>query len=228
MKIFIDTANVDEIRTANSWGVIDGVTTNPSLVAKEGRNHEEVLKEICGIVDGPVSAEVIATDTDGMIEEGRELAKIHKNIHIKIPIIEAGLPAIKTLNSEGIRINCTLIFSPNQALLAAKAGATFVSPFIGRLDDLGQEGMQIIRDIKDTFKHYPDTIKSEILVSSIRHPMHMVEAAKLGGDIATIPFKVIQQMLKHPMTDIGLKKFLADYEASKKVSVEKVQTTEGK
>ncbi|MBI4980606.1 fructose-6-phosphate aldolase [Candidatus Woesearchaeota archaeon] len=209
MKIFIDTANVEEIRTANSWGIIDGVTTNPSLIAKEGRNFEEVVKEICSIVDGPISAEVISLKAEGMLEEARELVKIHPNIVIKVPLTAEGLKATKQLTTEGIKTNLTLIFSANQALLAAKAGATYVSPFVGRLDDISHNGMELVREIVTMFKNYG--FKTEVIVASVRHPLHAKEAALCGAHIATIPFKVLEQMMKHPLTDSGIKKFLEDW-----------------
>lgn len=214
MKIFIDTANVEEIKKAAELGILDGVTTNPSLIAKEGRNLKEVIEEICSIVDGPISAEVISLESKKMVEEARELAKLHKNIVIKIPMCEEGLKAVSILAKEGIRTNVTLIFSAQQALLAAKAGASFVSPFVGRLDDIGNGGLQIIEDIAMIFEMY--AIDTEIISASIRTPMHVLEVAKAGSNIATIPYKVIMQMIKHPLTDIGIQKFLADYEKSNK------------
>ncbi|CCJ34730.1 MULTISPECIES: fructose-6-phosphate aldolase [Caloramator] len=210
MKLFIDTANVNEIREANSWGVICGVTTNPSLIAKEGRDFVEVVKEITDIVDGPISAEVISLDHEGMIKEARELAKIHKNIVIKIPMTIEGLKAVKVLSKEGIKTNVTLIFSSAQALLAAKAGATYVSPFLGRLDDIGQDGMYLIEEIVRIFDNYG--IETEIIAASIRHPIHVEKAALAGAHIATVPFKVLEQMTKHPLTDIGIERFLKDWE----------------
>lgn len=210
MKLFIDTANIDEIKEVNEWGVISGVTTNPSLIAKEGRDFKEVIHEIVSIVDGPISAEVISLEKDSMIEEARELAKIHSNIVIKIPMTKEGLKAVNTLSKEGIKTNVTLVFSPNQALLAAKAGATYVSPFIGRLDDIGNEGMDIIHDIVQIFEIH--NIDTEIIAASIRHPIHVIEAAKAGAHIATIPYKVFTQMLNHPLTDIGIERFLKDWE----------------
>jgi len=213
MKFFIDTANIDEIKEAAKSGMLDGVTTNPSLVSKVGGKFEDILRSICEIVDGPVSAEVISLDAEGMIREGRELAKIHKNIVVKIPITAEGLKAIKQLESEGIHVNVTLIFSANQALLAAKAGASFVSPFVGRIDDIGSEGMQVVHEIVTIFNNY--NIKTEVIVASIRNPMHVAEAAMIGAHIATIPFKVIAQLVKHPLTDIGINKFLADWEKVK-------------
>ena len=212
MKIFLDTANVQEIREANSWGILDGVTTNPSLVAKEGRDFLEVVREICAIVSGPVSAEVVTTTADEMIKEAREIKRKvgAPNVIVKIPMIREGLRAIKTLSSEGIRINTTLIFSSPQALLAAKAGAAYVSPFIGRLDDISHVGMDIVREIRTIFDNYD--FKCEILAASIRNPLHVVEAATLGADIATMPFSVLEALVKHPLTDVGLQKFLKDWE----------------
>lgn len=217
MKLFIDTANVNEIREAHSWGIICGVTTNPSLIAKEGRDFKEVVNEICSIVDGPISAEVISLKAEGMIEEARDLAKIHKNIVIKIPMTAEGLKAVSVLSKEGIETNVTLIFSAAQALLAAKAGATYVSPFVGRLDDIGQNGIELIKEIVQIFKNYPD-IKTEIIAASIRHPIHVIEAAKAGAHIATVPFKVLEQMTKHALTDVGIERFLKDWEKVPKKS----------
>ncbi|WAM34817.1 fructose-6-phosphate aldolase [Caldicellulosiruptor morganii] len=211
MKLFIDTANINEIKEAYSWGIICGVTTNPSLIAKEGRDFKEVVNEICSIVDGPISAEVISLKAEGMIEEARDLAKIHKNIVIKIPMTAEGLKAVSVLSKEGIKTNVTLVFSAAQALLAAKAGATYVSPFVGRLDDIGQNGIELIKEIVQIFKNYPD-IKTEIIAASIRHPIHVIEAAKAGEDIATVPFKVLEQMTKHALTDVGIERFLKDWE----------------
>lgn len=210
MKLFIDTANVQEIRKANDMGVICGVTTNPSLIAKEGRDFIETVKEITTIVDGPISAEVISLEADGMVKEARELAKIHKNIVIKIPMTAEGLKAVKTLSAEGIKTNVTLIFSAAQALLAARAGATYVSPFLGRLDDIGNEGMQLIEEIVDIFSIH--SLETEIIAASVRSPMHVIEAARLGAHIATVPYKVIEQMTKHPLTDLGIERFLKDWE----------------
>ncbi|MFA5100279.1 MAG: fructose-6-phosphate aldolase [Candidatus Omnitrophota bacterium] len=209
MKIFIDSANVNDIKEAASLGVIDGVTTNPTLVAKEKKPAQELLKEICGLVDGPVSAEVVSVDADGMIREAQELVKIAPNIVIKIPLIKEGIRAVKILSSKKIKTNVTLCFSATQALLAAKAGATFISPFIGRLDDIGQAGMELIADIKQIYSNYG--FKTEIIVASVRNPVHVVDAAKIGADIATIPFTVIEHLLRHPLTDIGLARFLEDY-----------------
>src|SRR6476661_4133997 len=211
MKFFLDTASVKEIQEAASLGLLDGVTTNPSLVAKEGRVFKEVLVEICNIVDGPISAEVVSLEADAMVKEGRELAKIHKNIVVKVPLIAEGLKATKRLTAEGIRVNVTLCFSPTQALLAAKAGAWCVSPFIGRLDDVGTDGMELVRQIIAIYQNYD--YKTKVLVASVRHTMHVVEAALAGGDICTMPYNVYQQLIKHPLTDIGLKKFLADWNA---------------
>ena len=214
MKFFLDTANVKEIQEAASWGLLDGVTTNPSLVAKEGRSFREMLLEICNIVDGPISAEVVSLEADAMVKEGKELAKIHKNIVVKVPLIAEGLKATKRLAAEGIKVNVTLCFSPTQALLAAKAGAWCVSPFIGRLDDISSNGMELIRQILTIYRNYD--FKTQVLVASVRHPQHVVEAALAGGHICTMPFSIFQQMVKHPLTDSGLKKFLADWEAQAK------------
>lgn len=212
MKFFIDTANIDEIKQAHDMGMVDGVTTNPSLVAKENRPLEEILKEICEIVDGPVSAEVVSVDADGMVEEGKKLAALHPNIVVKIPMLTEGLKAVKRLTAEGIKTNVTLIFSATQALMAAKAGATYVSPFVGRLDDISQNGMDLVSDIVTIYENYGYT--TEIIVASVRSPMHVVETGLIGADIATIPFKVIAQLAKHPLTDIGLENFLADWKKS--------------
>jgi len=214
MKFFLDTANVKEIQEAASLGLLDGVTTNPSLVAKEGRNFKEVLVEICNIVDGPISAEVVSLEADAMVKEGKGLAKIHKNIVVKVPLIAEGLKATKRLAAEGIKVNVTLCFSPTQALLAAKAGAWCVSPFIGRLDDISSNGMELIRQILTIYRNYD--YKTQVLVASVRHPQHVVEAALAGGHICTMPFSIFQQMVKHPLTDSGLKKFLADWETQAK------------
>jgi len=210
MKFFIDTANVKAIKEMADLGVLDGVTTNPTLVAKEGRDFLEVLREICEIVDGPISAEVISLEAEGMVREARELAKIHKNIVIKIPMTREGLKATKALSREGIKINVTLIFSSNQALLAAKAGATYVSPFVGRLDDIGQVGMDVVREIVTIYENYG--YPTQVIVASIRHPLHVIEAAMAGAHVATIPPAVIEQLIKHPLTDIGIQRFLADWE----------------
>lgn len=213
MKIFIDTANIEEIKKAGRLGVISGVTTNPSLIAKEGRNFQEVVREICEIVEGPISAEVISLEAGGMIEEAGELARIHPNIVIKIPMTAEGLAAVKALSEKNIKTNVTLVFSANQALLAALAGATYVSPFVGRLDDIGQDGMELIREIVQIYENY--AIDTQIIAASIRHPMHVTEAAKAGAHISTIPFKVIMQMTGHALTDLGIEKFLADWESVK-------------
>ncbi len=213
MKIFIDTANIEEIKKANDLGVISGVTTNPSLIAKEGRNFQEVVNEICNIVDGPVSAEVISLEADQMVAEAVELAKIHPNVVIKVPMTSAGLTATKILKEKKIKTNVTLVFSANQALLAALAGATYVSPFVGRLDDIGQNGIDLIREIVQIFEiHDFDT---QIIAASIRHPIHVTEAASVGAHIATIPYKIIVQMTKHALTDLGIEKFLSDWETVK-------------
>jgi len=214
MKFYLDTASVKDIQEAASLGLLDGVTTNPSLVAKEGRVFREVLVEICNIVDGPVSAEVVSLEADAMVKEGKELAKIHKNIVVKVPLIAEGLKATKRMTAEGIKVNVTLCFSPTQALLAAKAGAWCVSPFIGRLDDISSNGMELIRQILTIYRNYD--FKTQVLVASVRHPQHVVEAALAGGHICTMPFSIFQQMVKHPLTDSGLKKFLADWDAQTK------------
>lgn len=213
MKFFIDTADTQEIRMANDMGIIDGVTTNPSLIAKSGKEFKAVIKEICEIVDGPISAEVVALDAPGMLKEGRELSKMHKNIVVKVPLTEAGLVATKVFHKEGIRTNVTLCFSPTQALLAAKAGATYISPFIGRLDDASHDGMALIREIRTIYDNYD--FRTEILAASIRHPVHVRDAALIGADVATCPLKILQQLVKHPLTDAGLKQFLADWEKRK-------------
>lgn len=214
MRFFIDTANVDEIRKVSDMGVIAGVTTNPSLIAKEGRDYAQTLQEIASIVDGPISGEVKATtmDAEGMIAEGREIAKLHKNMIVKIPMTAEGLKAIKVLSKEGIKTNCTLIFSANQALLAARAGATYVSPFLGRLDDISTCGTQLIEEIVQIFEAAGD-IQTEIIAASVRHPMHVTECALAGAHIATVPYKVIEQMIHHPLTDEGITKFQKDYVA---------------
>lgn len=214
MKIFLDTASLDEIREGAALGVVDGVTTNPSLLAKEKGDPEEILLEICRSVDGPISAEVVATDAEGMLREGRHWAGVHKNIVVKCPCTLDGLKATRQLAQDGIRVNMTLIFSPTQALLAAKAGARFVSPFVGRLDDVATPGMDLVRDIVDIFANYD--FECEVLAASLRHPMHVVEAAKCGAHIGTMPMGVFRQLLKHPLTDIGLARFLADWEKAKK------------
>ena len=213
MKLFVDTANIEEIREAASLGILDGVTTNPSLVAKERRDFHELLKEICSIVRGPVSAEVLATELQGILTEARQLAKIDENIVVKVPLIKEGLKAVKCLKAEGIRANVTLCFSATQALLAAKAGAYFISPFIGRLDDISSTGMDLIRDIVTIYRNYD--IETQVLVASIRHPLHVLEAAKLGADISSMPFKVFEQLVKHPLTEIGLERFLEDWRKGK-------------
>ena len=210
MKIFLDTANVEQIREAASWGIVDGVTTNPSLIAKEGRDFVEVVKEICAIVDGPISAEVISLDAEGMVKEARELSKIHRNIVIKIPMTVEGLKAVKKLSSEGIRTNVTLVFSANQALLAMKAGATYISPFVGRLDDIGHNGMELVAQILDIIDNYG--FATEVIVASVRHPVHVLEAGLMGAHIATVPFPVLEKMVKHPKTDEGIERFLKDWE----------------
>ena len=210
MKFFIDTANVEEIKQGLEMGMVDGVTTNPSLVARETRPFHEILKEICELVDGPVSAEVVSLETEGMLKEARELASMSDNIVVKIPMIVEGLKAVKQLTAEGIKTNVTLVFSTAQALLAAKAGASFVSPFVGRLDDISFQGMDLISDIMTVYRNYG--YQSEVIVASVRSPMHVMDAALMGADIATIPLKVISQLAKHPLTDIGMKQFLADWE----------------
>ncbi|HMB17100.1 MAG TPA: fructose-6-phosphate aldolase [Pelovirga sp.] len=213
MKFFIDTAEVSEIRAAHELGLVDGVTTNPSLIAKSGRDFKEVITEIAGIVDGPISAEVIALDAEGMIKEGKELAKIHQNIVIKVPMTTAGLKATKEFSHLGININVTLIFSPLQALLAAKAGATYVSPFVGRLDDVGHEGMEGVEQIRTIYDNYG--YDTEIIVASVRSPLHVLNAGLIGADICTIPFAVMKQLAQHPLTDVGIEKFLADWKKTK-------------
>ena len=213
MKFFIDTANIEEIRDAARLGILDGVTTNPSLVAKEGRKFEAVIAEICTIVDGPISAEVTALDFDGMMAQAHPLAKIHKNVTIKVPLTKDGLRACKALRGEGTAVNVTLCFSPSQALLAAKCGATFISPFVGRLDDVSQDGMELIRQIRAIYDNYGYT--TQILAASIRHPMHVVDCALAGADVGTMPYKVMTQLYEHPLTDLGLKKFLEDWEKLK-------------
>lgn len=214
MKFFIDTANLDEIKKGLDLGMVDGVTTNPSLVAKEQKPFEEIIKEICAIVDGPVNAEVVSLEADGMVKEGRQLAAMSDNIVVKIPMIEEGLKAVRRLHAEGIKTNVTLVFSCTQALLAAKAGATYVSPFVGRLDDISENGMDLISDILNIYDNYG--YESEVIVASVRNPMHVVQSALMGADIATIPYKVIAQLAKHPLTDIGMEKFLADWEKRQK------------
>lgn len=214
MKFFIDTAEVGEIRAAHALGLVDGVTTNPSLIAKSGRDFKDVIREIASFVDGPISAEVIALDAEGMVREGRELAAIHENIVIKVPMTEEGLKATRIFSAEGIRTNVTLVFSALQALLAAKAGASYVSPFVGRLDDVGHDGMEGIEQIRTIFDNYG--YATEIIVASVRSPMHVLNAGLLGADICTIPPAVISQLAKHPLTDVGIAKFMADWEKAKK------------
>jgi transaldolase len=216
MKFFIDTANIDDIKTAASYGFLDGVTTNPTLMAKEGISDQDArIKEICGVTDGPVSAEVLATDKEGMLKEGRKLASLAHNVTVKLPLTLDGLAATKILSGEGVKVNLTLIFSPLQALMAAKAGAAFVSPFVGRLDDIGQDGFQLVEDIISIYNNYG--FQTEVIVASIRHPQHVLRAALAGADISTIPFKVIKQLASHPLTDKGIESFLADHaKAAKK------------
>ena len=209
MKFFLDTASVKEIREGVALGVVDGITTNPSLVAKEGQPFREIVAEICRLVDGPINLEVVGTDADTMVAEGRDLAKIHANVVVKIPMITEGLKAVRRLHLEGIKVNVTLCFSPNQALLAAKAGATYISPFIGRLDDVSHIGMDLVRDILTIYRNYG--YPTQVLAASLRHPLHVVEAAKAGAHVATMPFAVLQQLLKHPLTDVGLERFLSDW-----------------
>jgi transaldolase len=215
MKLFIDTANVGEITDAASWGILDGVTTNPSLVAREGRSYHELVAEICRIVPGPVSAEVLATDAEGMEREGRELAGIAENVVVKLPITQDGIRVCARFSEEGIATNLTLCFSPAQALLVAKAGATYVSPFVGRIDDVGQDGMQLVREIVQIYDAYE--FPTQVLVASVRHPQHVVEGALAGADVATVPFKVLQLLFRHPLTDIGLQRFLSDFREAKDV-----------
>lgn len=212
MKLFLDTANVEHIKEANEMGVICGVTTNPSLIAKEGRDFNEVIKEITEIVDGPISGEVVSEDAEGMIKEGREIAAIHKNMIVKIPMTVEGLKAVKVLAREGIKTNVTLIFSANQALLAANAGATYVSPFLGRVDDISMDGMELVRTIAEIFEVHG--INTEIIAASVRHPIHVIEAARAGAHIATVPYALVMQMVKHPLTYAGLEKFKADWAAA--------------
>ena len=214
MKFFLDTATLDEIREANDWGIVDGVTTNPSHVAKEDMPFRQLIEEICGIVDGPISAEVVSTDAEGMIAEAKELVKIHENIVIKIPMLPDGVKAIKVLYDEGIKTNATLIFSAAQGLLVAKAGATYVSPFVGRLDDIGHAGMELAEQIKVIYDHYD--FATEIIVAAARHPGHVLEAALIGAHITTMRFEIMEKLFKHPMTDLGLEQFLADWEKAKK------------
>ena len=210
MKCFIDTANIEEIRLADEWGLVDGVTTNPSLVSKEKRPFRDIIEEICSIVDGPISAEAVSQDARGLINEARELSRIHRNIVVKIPMTLEGLKAVKTVSREGIKVNVTLVFSPVQALMAAKAGAAYVSPFVGRLDDIAQPGMDVIPQILDIFDNYG--FATEVIVASVRNPLHVLESATLGAHIATIPFKVLEQLSKHPLTDAGIERFLKDWE----------------
>lgn len=210
MKFFIDTADIDEIRKAHAMGMVDGVTTNPSLVAKTGRPFAEVLKDILAVVDGPVNAEVVATDAPGMVKEGKGYAQLHDNIVVKVPMTTEGLVAVKQLTAEGITTNVTLIFSPNQALLAAKAGASYVSPFVGRLDDISEDGMAMVGQILEIFDNYD--FETQTLVASVRNPIHVLQAARMGADVCTLPFQVMQQLAHHPLTDLGLKKFLSDWE----------------
>jgi len=214
MKFFIDTANIDEIKEANNMGMVDGVTTNPSLIAKEGREFKEIIKDICEIVDGPISAEVISLKESGMVSEARDLAKIHENIVVKIPMTIDGLKAVRTLASDGIKTNVTLVFSPLQALMAAKAGASYVSPFVGRLDDLSQDGLVLVDQIVTIFDNYD--YETEVIVASVRNPLHVLDSALMGADIATIPFNVLAKLAAHPMTDKGIKAFMADWERSQK------------
>jgi transaldolase len=209
MKFFIDTANINEIKEAAEMGMVDGVTTNPSLIAREKMDFHTLLKEICSIVDGPISAEVISMDFKGIMKEAKVLANLHQNIVVKVPLIKEGLKAVKALSSDGIMTNVTLCFSPSQALLAAKAGATYISPFIGRLDDISTNGMDLIAQILQIYRNYD--FETQVLVASVRHPMHVVEAAMLGADVVTMPFKVIDQLIQHPLTDLGLQKFMADW-----------------
>ncbi len=213
MKFFLDTANLNEIKEGVAWGIVDGVTTNPSLVAKEGVNFHDRIKEICSVVNGSVSAEVTATDFDGMMKEGHVLAKLHDNVTVKVPLIPEGIKACKALSSEGIKVNVTLCFSPSQALLAAKAGATFISPFVGRLDDVSQDGMQLVQEIVQIYTNYG--YPTQVLAASLRHPQHIVQAALMGAHVGTMPFTVMKQLFNHPLTDIGLKKFLADWDKVK-------------
>jgi len=214
MKFFIDTANIDEIKEANSMGMVDGVTTNPTLIAKEDGKFEDIIKQICEIVDGPISAEVISLVADGMVAEARKLAGIHKNIAVKIPMTIDGLKAVRTLSSEGIKTNVTLVFSPLQALMAAKAGATFASPFVGRLDDLSQDGLILVEQIVEIYNNY--AFDTEVIVASVRNPLHVLESAMMGADIATIPFNVLKKLAAHPMTDKGIQSFLDDWKKAKK------------
>jgi transaldolase len=219
MKLFLDTAEIDEIRTVNAWGVLDGVTTNPTLFAKtRGKSYDEVLQEICATVKGPISAEVVADDVEGMLREGRHFARLADNIVVKVPMSENGLEAISRFAAEGIKTNCTLIFSANQGLLAAKAGASLLSPFVGRIDDINEEGMTVVRELSEIIRFYE--YDSEVLTASVRHPRHVTEAALAGSHIATVPFKVFQQMVHHPLTDIGIVRFEKDWEAARKAAAE--------
>jgi transaldolase len=215
VKLFIDTANVAEISEAGSWGILDGVTTNPSLVAREGRSYHDLVAEICRLVPGPVSAEVLATDAEGMEKEGRELAGIAENVVVKLPVTQDGIKVCARFSEEGIATNLTLCFSPAQALLVAKAGATYVSPFVGRIDDVGQDGMQLVREIVQIYDAYE--FPTQVLVASVRHPQHVVESALAGADVATVPFKVLQQLFRHPLTDVGLQRFISDFRSAKDV-----------
>jgi len=210
MKIFIDTANLEHIREVNSWGILDGVTTNPTLVAKEGRGFEDIIREICSIVDGDISAEAVSMDADGMVKEARELSKMHKNVVVKIPMTAEGLKAVKVLSGEGVRTNVTLVFSSNQALLAAKAGATYVSPFVGRLDDINHTGMDLVRDIVEIFDVHG--YHTQVIAASIRHPLHVTESALAGAHVATIPYDVLKKMVRHNLTDAGIERFMKDWE----------------
>jgi transaldolase len=210
MRIFIDTANLEQIKEVNSWGVLDGVTTNPTLVAKEGCDFRKRIEDICNVVDGPISAEAVSLDADGMVKEARDLSKMHRNVIVKIPMTDEGLKAVKVLSREGIRTNVTLVFSANQALLAAKAGATYVSPFVGRLDDISHTGMDLVKDIVAIYRNYG--FKTQVIAASMRHPVHVTEAALAGAHVATVPYDVLKKMLKHNLTDEGIRKFLADWE----------------
>ena len=210
MKIFLDTANVEQIREVAALGVLDGVTTNPTLVSREQGNYRDMLKEICDIVQGPVSAEVVAEDTEEMLRQARDYAKISEHIVIKVPLVAEGIKAVKVLSSEGIQTNVTLCFSANQGLLAAKAGATYISPFVGRIDDVGQNGMEVVSELVEIYENY--AFSTQVLAASLRHPQHVLEAARIGADVATVPFSVVMQMLKHPLTDVGVKKFNDDWE----------------
>lgn len=214
MKIFIDTANIEQIREVNSWGILDGVTTNPTLISRENTDFKSLVKQICEIVDGPISAEAVSIEADAIVEEGRELSMIHPNVNIKVPMTEEGIKATKILSEEGIDVNVTLIFSPAQALLACKAGARYISPFVGRLDDIGHNGMKVVADILEIIWNYD--FDTEVIVASVRHPGHVIEAALLGADIATVPYNVLKKMFNHPLTDIGIERFLKDWEKVKK------------